>query len=360
MQPRRRYLFVLALSLVAGLAIGGGARADGPHRAGLVIDYGNGQVVTACIAFNEPSITGMDMLLRAERSLVTGFGGGTVCQVDGVGCSDGNNCWCECPGTPCRYWIYYYLSGGQWKYSGLGATARQVHDGDVEGWVWGEGQLNAGGAMPPLFTFDQLCAPPPTQPPTDTPPPPTTTPTLLPTDTPIVLGSGPTATEPPSIAPTATSRPSTTPVPQLPTASPVPPSPTTPSRPTSVVPTTAPTWTPRPVAQVAPTVTAVSAGPSPTASPASNFTPVPPTNTAVSPTDTPRASAGTPAPTLTTTRVESISPSPTATFVRIQLPATPEPPVQAQPAGQPLGYATFAAIVVGLVALLLTSGRRTR
>jgi hypothetical protein len=40
---------------------------------------------------------------------------------------------------------------------------------------------------------------------------------------------------------------------------------------------------------------------------------------------------------------------------------TPEPTPAAQSAGRPLGYATFAAIVVGLVALLLvSSGRRPK
>jgi hypothetical protein len=185
-------LYTLAGLLIAGLLLAVSAPqagADDYNRAGLVIDYGDGNVATFCVSFYEDSITGMDVLERAGRQLVGGFGGGAICAIDGVGCP-ANDCWCECrnPSSGCTYWLYWHLMDGEWVYSSLGATGYQVHDGDVEGWVWGSGDMGEG-AQPPVYTIEQLCQPPsaPTAVPSDTPTAtdiPTSTPTPVPTHTP--------------------------------------------------------------------------------------------------------------------------------------------------------------------------------
>jgi len=94
-------------------------------------------------------------------------------------------------------------------YSSLGAAAYQVHDGDVEGWVWGSGSTG-GGAQPPIYTMEQLeplCQPPsvPTAAPIDTPTvtdTPTPTPTSVPTYTPTTTRTPiPTSTPAPTNIP---------------------------------------------------------------------------------------------------------------------------------------------------------------
>jgi hypothetical protein len=355
MKPARCLPFLIVLALLAAFGSGQSARADGPNRAGLIIDYGGGQVVTDCISFDESSISGLEMLLRSGRTLVTGFGGGTVCSVDGVGCSDGNNCWCECQGSPCRYWIYYYLSGGQWAYSSQGYTARRVRDGDVEGWVWGEGQLNAGGAMPPLLAFDQLCAPLATSTPTDTPPP---------TDTPIVLGAAPTSTSPPPApARTATPRPTSTPRPSATSASQQPAATATQAvQSTAAATQPAATSSPQPGLMQA-AASQPTAATDQTAAAVSAETSVTTLQTQMPlPGQTPTAELPAGTPTLAVTP-DSAAPGqgqPTATFVRIQRTATPAAPAGGSSAGLPLGYAAFAAIAVGLMALVLMTGGRSR
>ena len=151
---------VVAVSLFAILAIvfgHGQARADGPNRAGIVIEYGD-MVQSTCVEFDEPEITGGELLSRAGFPVVAeGSGLGTaVCSIDGVGCGDSNNCWCQCHGATCRYWAYFTLGGGEWTYSAVGAARRKVHNGDVDGWIWGVG--GAGSAVKPAATsFDEVC-----------------------------------------------------------------------------------------------------------------------------------------------------------------------------------------------------------
>jgi hypothetical protein len=146
---RRWFLFSFTFLLLIILLLTP-AEADGPNRAGLVIDYGDGNAVTFCVEFEEESITGIEVLERAGREFVLGFGGGAVCAVDGVGCP-GDDCWCECgnPSQGCIYWMYWHLKGGEWRYSEAGAAAYPIYDGDVEGWVWGSGSTE-GGAQPPV------------------------------------------------------------------------------------------------------------------------------------------------------------------------------------------------------------------
>jgi len=209
---RQAKLYTLAGLLVVGLLLAVSAPqagADDYNRAGLVIDYG-GNVATFCVSFYEDSITGMDVLERAGRQLVGGFGGGAVCAIDRVGCP-ANDCWCECrnPSSGCTYWIYWHLIGGKWVYSSRGAAGYQVHNGDVEGWIWGSGS-SSGGAQPPVYTMEQLeplCQPPsaPTAAPSDTP---TATDTPTSTHTPVPSNT-PTATSTP--VPTDTRAPTNTP-----------------------------------------------------------------------------------------------------------------------------------------------------
>lgn len=186
-----RPFVLLALSVALSLlppsfAEGRGRGDDGPNRAGLVVRYGDGRVVTACVSFSEPAISGEELLYRAGLEVsVQSFGGlgNAVCAINGEGCQPpGEPCFCRCQtmGEACTYWVYAHLGeDGQWRSAGRGPSTTMLHNGDVDGWAWGS------EAALPALTFADICAAPATAtgaPPTftPTPPPVTVTTTLLP------------------------------------------------------------------------------------------------------------------------------------------------------------------------------------
>lgn len=150
-------LLVLATALPMGMA-----RAQAQNHAGVVVQFGDGSVTTRCVAFNEDSITGYDLLRRARLPISFEFGsmGAGVCKIGNEGCAFPNEpCFCQCQtlGAGCTYWVYSQLRDGAWTISGLGAGARQVRDGDVDGWAWGKGDGNVG-IVPASVTLDRICS----------------------------------------------------------------------------------------------------------------------------------------------------------------------------------------------------------
>jgi hypothetical protein len=167
-------------------------QADGPHRVGLVVARGD-KTITRCIEFNETEISGYEVLERSGLDLnadLTSGMGAAICRIDGQGCTyPAEDCFCQCQGTPCVFWIYWHLDDGDWQFSSHGASSYKVRDGSVEGWAWGKGSSEGDGAKPPVIPFEEICAAQPTDTPTPVPPTPTFTPlpteTPTPTDTPI-------------------------------------------------------------------------------------------------------------------------------------------------------------------------------
>ncbi len=299
----RRLLRLVALLLLAGPGAGramaqprsapllpprgaGGSPAvreatvgEGTHHAGLVVDFGDGTVITRCVGFDEATISGYELLLRSGLTLEVAVSGpgAAVCSIEGTGCP-ASDCFCHFPPD---YWSYWHLEAGSWHYSDVGASGYAVEDGAVDGWIWGD-----ASAPPQVIPFEAICAPPPTPTPTatSTPIPPTATPTPLPsTPTPIpptatAIPSPPTATSTP-IPPTATP----TPLPPTSTPTPIPPTATVTPPPPTATSTPLPTSTPTPAAT--PTATST-----PTASPTATLRPSP-TRT---PTVPPRSSSSNP------------------------------------------------------------------
>ena len=160
----RLRIAVLGLTLIAALVAPIRAQQPDLHRVGLVVVHGDGSVVSACVAFSEESISGAELLRRSGLGITLDAYGGLgygVCAIGGEGCPAGQDCFCQCQGTPCAYWVYSHRRpDGSWAISGVGASGWQMHDGDVDGWVWGD-----GSTAPPFVTFEQVC-PPDTSPPT--------------------------------------------------------------------------------------------------------------------------------------------------------------------------------------------------
>ncbi|MBC7233068.1 MAG: hypothetical protein H5T68_07510 [Chloroflexi bacterium] len=149
-------LAILALALVTiaitYYAAATAAAASQPsHRAGLVIQLGDGSYITRCIPFAEDSLSGLELLMRSGLHVVTW--GGAVCRIDQDGCDYPTEpCFCQCTGAKCLYWSYWHWREGRWVYSQVGAADYLVRDGDIEGWAWSNGQ------PPPVVPVEQICA----------------------------------------------------------------------------------------------------------------------------------------------------------------------------------------------------------
>lgn len=207
----RRLWLGACVALVGALIMVGGVRAqEGENRAALVIIDGDGAPDMQCVTFDEPEITGYELLRRSGKALgVVPMSAGTaICQIDGVGCNvPQENCFCQCQGAPCRYWSYWQQMQGAWQYSVLGGDNTIVRNGDVQGWVWGTGVIGQEADLqPPATTFDQIC---PAQAPTATP---TDTPTLQ-----VIEANTSTPTTAPTGAVTETLSPTPTFTPETPT-----------------------------------------------------------------------------------------------------------------------------------------------
>mgnify|MGYP001142329441 CR=1 FL=1 len=239
---------ILSLILVAVLAAPIRAQQPDLHRAGLVVVHGDGNVVSVCVAFAEESISGAELLRRSGLGVVLDAYGGLgygVCAIGGEGCFVGHDCFCQCRGNPCAYWVYSHRRpDGSWAISGVGASGWQVHNGDVDGWVWGD-----GSTAPPIVAFEQVCLPDSVQsaspiiavqPATPTTAVQPATPTIA-----VQPATPTTAAQPPSLTVT----PDPLPTPILPTDTP---QLTDPAAPLASQPTISPTSQPTPLPTVTP------------------------------------------------------------------------------------------------------------
>lgn len=147
---------VLWLTLIVLLLTPAVGQAQEPNYAGLVVQFPDGRTETACVEFSDQEISGVDVLIRSGLSAsfdYTSGLGAKVCKIGGTGCDyPAQDCWCRCQGSPCAYWNYWRLKDGQWVYSPLGAGSRRLGDGDVDGWVWGDGEQ-----PPPQISLQDIC-----------------------------------------------------------------------------------------------------------------------------------------------------------------------------------------------------------
>jgi hypothetical protein len=226
------------------------------NRAGMVIQFKDGRVLTRCVSFSEAEISGYDLLRRSKLPVVADVAAGvSICKIDNTGCNfPAQQCFCECQdlNATCIYWTYFFQANGAWKYASLGAALQKVTNGSVNGWIYGVGNASGSAIAPPLMSFDQICGaqtdapasapatttpepaaaatamPAPTSAPSATAQRPVSTPTAAPTPVQAATTTA-TTTQPPATPATATRAPLTataqpaatpTPTPQ-PTASPI-------------------------------------------------------------------------------------------------------------------------------------------
>lgn len=110
--------------------------------AGFIVDTGDDEPVYVVVAFDEPSMTAIDLLRSADLSSVTvefgGLGEG-VCSIATTGC-DVATCrqrLCQTGDPESPFW-QYWLQGddGSWGLSPLGASHVEIGDGDIGAWIW--------------------------------------------------------------------------------------------------------------------------------------------------------------------------------------------------------------------------------
>lgn len=125
------------------------AAQDEPHYADIVVDFGNGQVITRRVTFDTPAISGLEALQRSglDLEIATYSFGSAVCAIEGVGCP-ATNCFCNSS----QYWSYHYWDGG-WQSYMVGASGSVLSSGAVEGWAWG-----SFGTQPPAVSTQTLAA----------------------------------------------------------------------------------------------------------------------------------------------------------------------------------------------------------
>ncbi|NPV08587.1 MAG: hypothetical protein HPY83_11590 [Anaerolineae bacterium] len=151
-------MLVALLLVLATLSPGSPALAQTPSfgSAGLIVEYGDGRADVFCLTLPRESVTGTELLQLSGLpvGMATAGMGTQICQIGEVGCEPGRqHCFCQCLGTPCTYWTYFYWKDAAWIYSPLGPGLRQVSDGDVDAWVWGD------GTTLPATPADAACAP---------------------------------------------------------------------------------------------------------------------------------------------------------------------------------------------------------
>lgn len=154
-RPALLRLGVAAVCAAAFLMPGGGTNAIAAeqNRAVLVVDTG-AQVKRICVRFWEESISGAEMLRRAEvdAALRPYAGKGVaVCSLCGVGCPTDDSCLtCDPDG---RFWAYSRAPAGTsgFRLSPAGASNTEVRNGDVEGWRWSR------GSSPGYISVEEVC-----------------------------------------------------------------------------------------------------------------------------------------------------------------------------------------------------------
>ena len=218
-------LLILSLPLLVLLAPLPTQGQSSGGRAGLIVKFGDGSVRTSCVAFEGESISSLELLQRSGLEVIAQPAGNNaaVCKIGSDGCDfPAEPCFCTFgSGQEGLYWAFWRLGADGWQYSSQGAGIRRIRDGEVDGWGWGNGNVQSG-VQPPPIPFEQIC--PVAQPaPEPTVPPPTPRPTLAPTPRPTARPSAaptgrprPTGTSTPEIAASA---PSVTPQPASPTPS---------------------------------------------------------------------------------------------------------------------------------------------
>lgn len=153
LRPFALWLGLLALLVSTTV----GAQENVQQRAGIYVDFGNGEETWAVVPLVEDSISSIELLERTKIPVLTvGFGGlgDAVCMIETTGCdlSACRRTLCQEGQPDAPFWQFLEQDGeGNWVTSPLGASSASVGNGSINAWVW-------TGTTPdiPMLTIDDL------------------------------------------------------------------------------------------------------------------------------------------------------------------------------------------------------------
>jgi hypothetical protein len=158
----RKMRLTLILPLVGGLVLAlwaimapadsraaAATRLSAGNRAALVVRFNDATVITRCITFTEPTISGYELLHRSGMTITARTNGSNalICAIGDTGCP-ASDCFCQAPND---YWSYWHMQATGWAYAGEGAGSYAVAGGDMQGWSWGPGE------PPPALAYADVC-----------------------------------------------------------------------------------------------------------------------------------------------------------------------------------------------------------
>jgi hypothetical protein len=186
-------------------------QAGAPHRVGLVVEHGDGGVVSRCVGFSASTITALAVLQASGIENATesyGALGSAVCQIDNEPAR-----YTSCLPPSGSYWVLFIAhAGGSWSTSPQGASSVAVSNGDDVGFRYDP----QGGADPPPASPAGTCPQPtPTSAGASSPPTPAVKSTPTPVESPGATpgptpGSGQATGTPDVRSPAVTEAPSVT------------------------------------------------------------------------------------------------------------------------------------------------------
>jgi hypothetical protein len=118
-------------SLAPGSPLVSSCAGAGSGHAALVVEHGDGSVLTRCVAFGTATVTGEQLLNKsgvAWSGQTFGSYGAAVCAMDAEPAH-----YTTCPGQD-YYWAVFVSRGrGAWQLSSIGISSLTLGDGDAEG-----------------------------------------------------------------------------------------------------------------------------------------------------------------------------------------------------------------------------------
>ena len=132
---------LLTLAIVLLSARHGVAQEGSGNRAGIVVVDGEGRMAYGVVQFDEPEISGVELLRRSGAEPATVLFGGLgegVCSIGNTGCSVDvcRRRVCQGPKPDDPFWKSFAPDGQRWIALQLGASADKVRDGEVRLWAW--------------------------------------------------------------------------------------------------------------------------------------------------------------------------------------------------------------------------------
>jgi hypothetical protein len=131
-----------AIVVVTLLPLDAAGQGNDANKAGVMIDFGNGDQAFIVVPFEEESISSIELLERSGIPMLkVGFGGlgDAVCMIETVGC-DISSCrrtLCKDGKPDAAFWQFMQQQeNGAWTASPLGASSATVEDGDIDAWLW--------------------------------------------------------------------------------------------------------------------------------------------------------------------------------------------------------------------------------